>query len=71
MADGYEFCHKKRCITLFSAPNYSDCFDNAGAFMSVDSELRCSLRILKPDNKHDAFRNTRPKLSDNNSANEW
>ena len=29
--DGYEFFAKRQLVTLFSAPNYCDEFDNAGA----------------------------------------
>ena len=46
--DGYEFFAKRRLVTLFSAPNYCNEFDNAGAMMSVDSTLMCSFQILRP-----------------------
>ena len=44
---GYEFFAKRQLVTLFSAPNYCDEFDNAGAMMSVDETLMCSFQILK------------------------
>ena len=46
--DGYEFFAKRQLVTVFSAPNYCGEFDNAGAMMSVDSELLCSFQVLKP-----------------------
>ena len=45
---GYEFFADQRLITLFSAPNYCGEFDNAGALMSVDTDLRCSFQIMRP-----------------------
>ena len=49
--DGYEFFAKRRLVTLFSAPNYCDMFDNSGAIMSVDETLMCSFYMIKPANK--------------------
>eukprot|EP00392_Amoebophrya_sp_AT5.2_P004835 g4844.t1 len=46
--DGYEFFAKRQLITLFSAPNYCEEFDNAGAMMKVDETLMCSFKVLKP-----------------------
>ncbi|KAA0044237.1 hypothetical protein IC582_009706 [Cucumis melo] len=46
--DGYEFFADRQLVTIFSAPNYCGEFDNAGAFMSVDSSLLCSFQIIKP-----------------------
>jgi len=34
-------------VTVFSAPNYCNEFDNQGALMSVDEELMCSFKIIK------------------------
>lgn len=45
--DGYEFLFNRKLVTLFSAPNYCDEFDNAAAIMIVDEELMCSFQILK------------------------
>lgn len=53
--DGYQFFAKRQLITLFSAPNYCGEFDNAGAVMSVDSDLMCSFQILKPTVKKTKF----------------
>ncbi|KAL7416390.1 Metallo-dependent phosphatase-like protein [Mrakia frigida] len=49
--DGYEFFASRSLVTLFSAPNYTGEFDNAGAMMSVDESLLCSFQILKPASK--------------------
>ncbi|KYB27757.1 serine/threonine-protein phosphatase PP1-alpha [Tribolium castaneum] len=46
--DGYEFFAQRKLITVFSAPNYCGSFDNAGALMSVSTDLLCSFQILKP-----------------------
>jgi serine/threonine-protein phosphatase PP1 catalytic subunit len=58
--DGYEFCHKKRVVTLFSAPNYCGEFDNSGAIMKISEDLECSFIILKPENKMKPFKNVKP-----------
>ncbi|KAJ6518555.1 protein phosphatase type I [Mycena vulgaris] len=46
--DGYEFFAKRHLVTIFSAPNYSGEFDNAGGIMSVDESLLCTFQILRP-----------------------
>lgn len=46
--DGYEFFAKRSLVTLFSAPNYTGEFDNAGAMMSVDETLLCSFQVRFP-----------------------
>jgi len=45
--DGYEFFSKRKLVTVFSAPNYCNEFDNSGAMMIVDNALMCSFQILK------------------------
>ena len=47
--EGYEFFGSKQLVTIFSAPNYTGEFDNAGAMMSIDENLMCSFKILKPN----------------------
>ncbi|XP_078313911.1 serine/threonine-protein phosphatase PP1-beta catalytic subunit-like isoform X2 [Crassostrea virginica] len=54
--DGYEFFAKRQLVTIFSAPNYCNEFDNAAAMMSVDESLMCSFQILKPSNKKSLYR---------------
>ena len=48
MEEGYEFFGEKGLITVFSAPNYCGEFDNCGAMMSIDQNLLCSFKVLKP-----------------------
>ena len=45
---GYEFFADKKLVTVFSAPNYCNQFDNAGAMMLVDENLLCGFKILIP-----------------------
>lgn len=40
--DGYEFFAKRQLVTIFSAPNYCNEFDNCASMMSVDEDLMCS-----------------------------
>lgn len=56
--DGYEFFSRRKLVTLFSAPNYCNEFDNAGAMMSVDSSLMCSFQILRPAEKKRVYVNS-------------
>ena len=48
--NGYEFFGDKQLVTIFSAPNYCNQFDNAGTLLHVDENLMCSFKILKPNN---------------------
>ncbi len=65
MEEGYEFFGSKQLVTLFSAPNYCGEFDNAGAMMSIDENLMCSFKILKPNKSktglNDSNRGNSPK----------
>ena len=45
---GYEFFADRRLITIFSAPNYVDQFENDGCMLKVSEELTCGFLILKP-----------------------
>ena len=45
--EGYEFFGDRQLVTVFSAPNYCEEFDNAGAMMVVDENLMCSFKIIK------------------------
>lgn len=58
--NGYEFFANKSLVTLFSAPNYCGEFDNAGAMMTVEENLICSFKILKPLTKSRALGVNRP-----------
>ena len=37
-----------KLITIFSAPNYMNIFDNNGGVLFINEDLLCSLLILKP-----------------------
>lgn len=49
--DGYEFFCNRKLVTIFSAPNYCDEFDNSAGIMVIDEDLECSLKILEPVEK--------------------
>jgi len=53
--EGYEFFANKKCVTVFSAPNYCGIFDNSGAMMVVDENLKCSFNIIKNKQRNDSF----------------
>ena len=46
--DGYEFHFKKKVLTLFSAPNFQNHFDNNAGILRVDDSLTCSFQIYRP-----------------------
>ncbi|XP_017868461.1 PREDICTED: serine/threonine-protein phosphatase alpha-2 isoform-like [Drosophila arizonae] len=46
--DGYEFFAGRRLVTVFSAPNYCNMFDNSAAVMMIDAALVCRFVIIKP-----------------------
>ena len=43
--DGHEFFAKLQLVTLFSAPNFKEKLDNAGAYMSIDESLLCTFQV--------------------------
>lgn len=49
--DGYEFFANRKLVTVFSAPNYCDEFDNSAGIMNVSKDLSCSFKILQPAEK--------------------
>jgi len=53
--EGYEFFANKKCVTVFSAPNYCGIFDNSGAMMVVDENLKCSFNIIKNKQRNESF----------------
>ncbi|XP_030563459.1 serine/threonine-protein phosphatase alpha-2 isoform-like isoform X1 [Drosophila novamexicana] len=62
--DGYEFFAGRKLVTVFSAPNYCNTFDNAGAVLTVDNSLVCRFVILKPQARAST---AVQKLSDENA----
>ena len=53
MDDGYEFFANRKLVTIFSAPNYCGEFDNDGAMLRVDKDLKCSFLKFCPEEKSD------------------
>lgn len=51
--DGYEFFADKRMITVFSAPNYCDEFDNNAGIVTIDESLLCSFKIIRAQKKNE------------------
>nr|BAN38111.1 serine/threonine protein phosphatase PP1-2, putative [Entamoeba histolytica] len=47
--EGFKFCFNKKVLTLFSAPNYCNSFNNCGAMMRVDENLYCTFITLNPE----------------------
>ena len=47
--EGYQFFANMKLITIFTAPNYMNIFDNNGGILFVNEDLLCSLHILKPN----------------------
>lgn len=51
---GYEFPFPDQTlITLFSAPNYCNEYENKGAVLKVDENLLCSFEVLEPKNREE------------------
>ncbi len=44
---GYEFFASRKLVTIFSAPNYCNQFDNSAAILTIDESLKCSFKIIK------------------------
>jgi serine/threonine-protein phosphatase PP1 catalytic subunit len=51
MEDGYEFFADQHLVTIFSAPNYCNEFDNDGAMLKINDELKCSFYKMVPAEK--------------------
>ena len=50
--NGYDFVLNKQLVTIFSIPNYLGEYENYGAILVVDEDLKCSFEIIKPKFKH-------------------
>ncbi|KRX18254.1 Serine/threonine-protein phosphatase PP1 [Trichinella nelsoni] len=48
---GYQFFAERRCVTVFSAPNYCNMFNNAAAALIIDKNLNCKIVQIMPRNK--------------------
>jgi len=45
--DGYQFHFNRQLVTVFSAPNYCEEFDNSGAMIVIDETGLCKLLVVK------------------------
>eukprot|EP00397_Hematodinium_sp_SG-2012_P017678 GEMP01018088.1.p1 GENE.GEMP01018088.1~~GEMP01018088.1.p1 ORF type:complete len:486 (+),score=76.96 GEMP01018088.1:375-1832(+) len=45
--DGFEFFAKRKLVTVFSAPNYCQEFNNAAAFLDISETLECNFVVWK------------------------
>ena len=55
MEEGYEFFADRQLVTIFTAPNYCNEFDNDGCMLKVDEDLSCSFILQTPDEKDKKF----------------
>lgn len=69
--DGYEFHADRKLVTIFSAPNYCGEFDNAGALMVIDENLKCSFRIIRPLSHKFKFPDLYPEYAYNDSSHDF
>jgi serine/threonine-protein phosphatase PP1 catalytic subunit len=42
----------KQLVTIFSVPNFRGEYQNLGAILAVEEDLKCSFEIIKPKLKH-------------------
>merc|ERR1712224_196334 len=47
--DGYEWCHDKNVLTVFSAPNYCNRCGNSAAIMQIDENFQYSFTQFAPN----------------------
>ena len=62
--DGYEFFGNRSLVTVFSAPDYCEEYNNCAAIMVVDSNLKCSFKVLKPLSEIDICEDEKNKKSE-------
>ena len=62
--DGYEFFRNRSLVTVFSAPAYCEEYNNCAAIMVVDSNLKCSFKVLKPLSEIDICEDEKNKKSE-------
>lgn len=59
---GYEFFSGQQLLTLFSAPNYCEEFDNYGAILNVDENLICSFQLIEPHDTSKSNKKDKKKM---------
>ena len=62
--DGYEFFGNRSLVTVFSAPDYCEEYNNCAAIMVVDSNLKCSFKVLKPLSEIDICEDEKKKKNE-------
>ena len=62
--DCYEFFGNRSLVTVFSAPDYCEEYNNCAAIMVVDSNLKCSFKVLKPLSEIDICEDEKNKKSE-------
>ena len=62
--DGYEFFGNRSLVTVFSAPDYCEEYNNCAAIMVVDSNLKCIFKVLKPLSEIDICEDEKNKKSE-------
>lgn len=50
--EGYNWCHDRNVVTIFSAPNYCYRCGNQAALMELDDSLKFSLYVSHHDQSH-------------------
>jgi serine/threonine-protein phosphatase 2A catalytic subunit len=57
--DGYSYAHKKKCVTVFSAPNYCYRCGNQAAALEISDSLECTYQKYDPSPKEKESEPTR------------
>lgn len=62
--DGYYFSAMRKLVTIFSAPNYCNEFNNAAGVLVIDENMQCSFQILQPAPKRNPHFKKRPRQAE-------
>jgi serine/threonine-protein phosphatase 2A catalytic subunit len=60
--EGYNWCHDKAVVTLFSAPNYCYRCGNTAAIMEIDENLKYTFIQFEPAPEQDALTTRNPDV---------
>jgi serine/threonine-protein phosphatase 2A catalytic subunit len=58
--EGYNWCHDRNVVTIFSAPNYCYRCGNQAAIMELDDSLKYTLYVLDAASLHGGSIHSRP-----------